>query len=60
MQAQPYVGRWALGLGITKEMDHQSRLAADAYRRALLDSQLPLAARQFAQQRLQLLESNSR
>lgn len=60
MQAQPYVGRWALGLGITKEMDHQSRLAADAYRRALLDSQLPAAARQFAHQRLQLLESNSR
>lgn len=55
-KAQPMVGRWWLGLAISKEQRGLMADAKQAYRRALLDNQLSAASRRFAQQRIQHLE----
>lgn len=55
-QAEPFTGRWWLGLAISLEQSGDKTQAAQAYRRALLDSKMSAASRQFAQQRLQLPE----
>lgn len=58
LRAQPTVGRWWLGLAITQEQRGLRAEARQSYRRALLDTQLSVASRQFAQQRISSQQEN--
>lgn len=55
-RTQPNIGRWWLGLAISQDQRGLLNDAKQAYRRALLDNQLSVASRRFAQQRIQHLE----
>lgn len=50
---------WWLGLALALDKQQQNSDAAVAYRRALALNTLPIAARDFAQQRLSVLEGHS-
>ena len=52
------IAPWWLGLALALDNQQQTREAVAAYRRALALTNLPLAARTFAQQRLSVLEGH--
>ena len=55
----PRVGKWWLGLAISLETIGDKSRALKAYRRALLDNALPLAAIDYGQQRISALVTQS-